>query len=181
MRGRPARGRRGKAGRFAAVALACLLALATWLALSREGSVQGQWIPGTDQGDGQGTPGAGDVSGDGSPLDEGTEGGSAAALSQLEDGRHETDTGYVEQETLEGELPEVATGVVEGYRDQGSCVLVRSGYLDMFGKVWSCTVSGDCWVDTCLVSEGEGACVVLTVRMEAERMPLSGILAAEGS
>lgn len=67
-------------------------------------------------------------------------------------------------------LPEEARSVLEGYRDGGGCVLVQSGYLDLFGRVWSCTVSGGTWVELQVLREvpdGEGTEVV-SVRMDAD-------------
>ena len=40
----------------------------------------------------------------------------------------------------EKDIESCATDVLAGYRDARDCVLVRSGYLDLSGSVWSCTV-----------------------------------------
>jgi len=61
-----------------------------------------------------------------------------------------------------------AAEVLFSYKREGSCVLVRSGYLDFVGEVWSCIVQGDGWVDLCVVRGIEdGAASELTqVRMD---------------
>ena len=64
-------------------------------------------------------------------------------------------------------LVDEAAEVLRAYRAQGSCVLVQSGFLDLFGRVWSCTIVGDGWVEMQVLTErGEGTDVEL-VRMEA--------------
>lgn len=67
-------------------------------------------------------------------------------------------------------LPEEARSVLEGYRDGGDCVLVQSGYLDLFGRVWSCTVSGGTWVELQVLREvpDGGGTEVVSVRMDAD-------------
>lgn len=67
-------------------------------------------------------------------------------------------------------LPEEARSVLEGYRDGGYCVLVQSGYLDLFGRVWSCTVSGGTWVELQVLREvpDGGGTEVVSVRMDAD-------------
>ena len=70
------------------------------------------------------------------------------------------------------ELPlyEEASAVLERARDAQPCVLVDSGYLDLLGNVWSCTVQGDGWVEVTVVREreqGKGSDVT-TVRMDAD-------------
>lgn len=66
-------------------------------------------------------------------------------------------------------------------RDQATCelerlcaeprsVLARAGYMDLRGSVWSCTATGDGWVEIVVLSEGgEGGCRRQCVRMEREQ------------
>lgn len=71
--------------------------------------------------------------------------------------------------TSELALPDEAERILRGYEEDGSCLLMDAGYLDLFGGVWSCTVQGDGWVDVCLVSEtDEGRSDVRVIRMDAE-------------
>lgn len=81
-------------------------------------------------------------------------------------------------------LPAEARHVLEVARDRQPCVLVDSGYLDLLGNVWSCTVQGDGWVEVTVVRDGEreGACEVATVRMDAEEWAreLEGVAQDEG-
>ena len=67
-------------------------------------------------------------------------------------------------------LNDAARSVLERYRQEEGASLVESGYLDLLGKVWSCTVKGQGWVDTCIVREGEGAasCTVCVISMNQE-------------
>lgn len=53
-------------------------------------------------------------------------------------------------------LAEEAASVLLGYRDRRDCVLVRAGYLDLMGSVWSCVVEGDRWVEVVVVRERDG-------------------------
>lgn len=72
--------------------------------------------------------------------------------------------------SVEGGLPSVARSVLEGYRDDEGTALVRAGYVDLLGRVWSCTVRGQGWVDTCIVqeSDGSGECRVSVIRLEVD-------------
>lgn len=62
-----------------------------------------------------------------------------------------------------------ARDILEDYQGQDSCVLADAGYLDLRGRVWSCTVMGDGWLDVVIVRarEAEGDTEVTTVRMDA--------------
>lgn len=65
-------------------------------------------------------------------------------------------------------VPEVAGALLGGYREQGCCVLVSAGYADLFGRVWTCVVQGDGWVDVCeLSATADGGCREAVTRMEA--------------
>lgn len=66
------------------------------------------------------------------------------------------------------ELPDAAAELVSRYEEANDCLVRSAGYLDMFGNVWSCLMEGPGWVDLCLVSQGEDACVVRVTRMEAK-------------
>jgi hypothetical protein len=105
-----------------------------------------------------------------SPSNSDSGGGEKGSASSVGKGsRRETETGSITTLEVEGNLPEAASNVLIGYRDDGSCVLVHAGYLDLFGNVWCCVVSGDGWVDTCLVSEKGGTCEVETMRVDTEK------------
>lgn len=67
-------------------------------------------------------------------------------------------------------LQQTGRALLEGYQEQGSCVLVRAGYLDLLGQVWECTVLGDGWVDVCVVGEEEDGCLVWRTRMEVSEV-----------
>lgn len=67
-------------------------------------------------------------------------------------------------------LQQTGRALLEGYQEQGSCVLVRAGYLDLLGQVWECTVLGDGWVDVCVVGEEEDGCLVWCTRMEVSEV-----------
>lgn len=61
--------------------------------------------------------------------------------------------------------------VLEQYRDAGEGVVVRSGYLDLRGRTWSCLLQGPGWVDLCVVTEKDdrgSQSTVQRVRMDAE-------------
>lgn len=67
-------------------------------------------------------------------------------------------------------LVEEARSVLADYRDRGTCVLLRAGYLDLFGRVWSCTVAGGTWVEVQVLSDtSEGGTDVTVVRMDARQ------------
>ena len=67
-------------------------------------------------------------------------------------------------------LQQAGRALLESYQEQGSCVLVRAGYLDLLGQVWECTVLGDGWVDVCVVGEEEDGCLVWRTRMEVSEV-----------
>ena len=108
--------------------------------------------------------GAGGSSGSGA---EGADGGSSDA-----DGSQSgsSDAGVVPSGHLDLTLRDAARRVLAQYRDCGEpVVLVRSGYLDVTGKVWGCVVEGDGWVDVCeLVSAAGGGTEVHVTRMDAD-------------
>lgn len=65
-------------------------------------------------------------------------------------------------------LEEQAQRLLAGYRDEGRCVLTQAGYIDLAGRAWSCVVTGDGWVDLCVVRANEdGGSDVSVQRMEA--------------
>lgn len=55
----------------------------------------------------------------------------------------------------EGEVEQVAIRLLSSYQARSDCVLASSGYLDLFGSVWSCVVQGDGWADVYLVTQME--------------------------
>ena len=92
---------------------------------------------------------------------------SATAFDEVDELSGHSVSRTTTSEQVTGELADVATGELEAYEEQGNVVLARAGYLDLTGDVWSCTVLGPGWVDTCVVSEDEdsGGCTVVRVRM----------------
>lgn len=76
----------------------------------------------------------------------------------------------VTRRDVQAELVDAATEVLEQARDQHKCVLVDSGYLDLTGSVWSCTVVGEGWVEVTVVrsrNSGETS-EVTTIHMDAK-------------
>ena len=158
----------------AAIAVAALLVLVLAMAVSvmssrRNGVVEGASLErgeaGADMEPGEldgGSSGASEVGGGSVPLPPDFSG-------------DPTET-RVEQ----GDLAEVAWSVLQEYRDEGTCVLASSGYLDLLGNVWGCVVLGDGWADVCVVStrgDGQGS-VVQTIRMTPDEV--ASLLEEEG-
>ena len=77
----------------------------------------------------------------------------------------------------EKDIESCATDVLTGYRDARDCVLVRSGYLDLSGSVWSCTVRHREGVEICFVCQrADGGSDVRVLRMEeSEWRDLGGL------
>lgn len=69
------------------------------------------------------------------------------------------------------DIVETSRELLAGYRDAGDCVLVRAGYLDLLGSMWSCTVSFGDSVEVCVVAEAASgdSCEVRVMRMEVRR------------
>ena len=64
-----------------------------------------------------------------------------------------------------------ASELLEAYRAQRGCALVQSGYLDLAGNAWSCVVSGDGWVDVCVLAragDDQERSEVCVMRMEVD-------------
>ena len=70
------------------------------------------------------------------------------------------------------EVSEEASRLLEERRDRGDCVVVRSGFLDLTGRVWGCVLQGGDWAEILIVSESaaEGGCDVVISRMSAEEL-----------
>lgn len=134
-------------GRWAAGALAALLALALIVAAGGEknGRTEG---------------GVGDAASIiGAPEGEGMPAGVEGVLSSAEG----------TSAWCEKSLVETGGTVLEEYRSRGDCVLSGVGYLDLTGRTWGCVTQGAGWVEMCVVREGpdgEG-CSVVTWRMDA--------------
>lgn len=103
------------------------------------------------------------------------EGDKSASLPEPDGSLHDADLLGTEDEgnkglsCEEGEVEQVAARLLCAYRDRGDCVLASSGYLDLFGSVWSCVVEGDGWADVCLVvqmDEGQ-LCQVSVTHLDA--------------
>lgn len=102
-----------------------------------------------------------------SPGEGGEEGSSSSGQRLWDDAGDEGSVtrGY----SSELDLVDEASRLLEGYEDEGSCLLREAGYLDLFGNVWSCTVQGPGWVEVCVVSQAEGTgSEVKVVRMGIE-------------
>jgi len=62
-----------------------------------------------------------------------------------------------------------ATRLLSSYEERGDCVLASSGFLDLLGRTWSCTVEGDGWVDVCMVDESDdGTSSVCVIHLDEE-------------
>lgn len=78
-------------------------------------------------------------------------------------------------------LEEEATRVLGRRRQEGNCVVARSGYLDLSGRVWGCVLQGDGWSEVIVVLEGDGdGCDVLSCRMDAREVDATAILGTGG-
>lgn len=73
-------------------------------------------------------------------------------------------------------LEDEAKRTLELWRGQGGCVVARSGYLDLSGKVWGCVLQGQGWAEVVVIWEGASGSgsEVLSLRMEASE--LEGVL-----
>lgn len=89
-----------------------------------------------------------------------TRGTIAGAVGAADVSRRESDQGVGHE----------AARALEELRERGDCVLVRSGYLDLSGRVWGCVVQGAGWSEVRLVSGGASGCEVVTLRMEASEV-----------
>lgn len=151
--------------RRAAFGLAAVVALAAIVFLSQLPS------PGTDAS--VDLPG-GDAGGAGASEPEPSD-GADAPVSGPEDGEAASsacggETGAaVSSYASEDGVAEEAGRLLDGYEAQGDCVLREAGYLDLFGRVWTCTVQGPGWVDMCFATEraDQGGCEVRRVRLDA--------------
>ena len=78
-------------------------------------------------------------------------------------------------------LEEEVARVLGRRRQEGNCVVARSGYLDLSGRVWGCVLQGDGWSDVVVVLEGDGdGCNVLSCRMDAREIDVKAILGTGG-
>ena len=82
--------------------------------------------------------------------------GGADAAAQLERLAEGAGTS-VQQEASDEEVDTVARSLLGRYRDEGTCLLMSAGYLDLMGRVWGCVVEGPGWVDVCVVEKGADA------------------------
>lgn len=89
--------------------------------------------------------------------DPGGEGGTVSDVAgRADELLRETGVSYRRHDSLvEGSVREAAAALLEERRAGGDCVLVRSGYLDLFGETWGCVLQGEGWVEVCVVS-GDG-------------------------
>ena len=81
----------------------------------------------------------------------------------------ETGVSYRQVDVRSGQdVRSQAASLLEERRERGDCVLVRSGYLDLFGRAWGCVLQGSGWVELVLVTEdGDGAgCSAVVWRMD---------------
>ena len=110
--------------------------------------------------------------GDGEGVREGSEGALDRGGACQQDALGRAEGGWSETRRESGSLEQVATRLLRSYRDTGSCVLARSGFVDLTGSVWSCVVQGDGWTDVCIVCTTEEAdvCELRVLRLEADEM-----------
>ena len=66
------------------------------------------------------------------------------------------------------DVREEASELLADRREEGDCVLMRAGYLDLFGGTWGCVLQGVDWVEICLVGEEGDGCVVGVWRMDVD-------------
>lgn len=91
--------------------------------------------------------------------------GGQLGLSAGDTGTDGEDSGEASGTTT---VPEVAANLVREYEHRGDCVLVRSGYLDLSGRVWTIVVEGLGWVDVCIVQRADdGTCETKVMHMDA--------------
>lgn len=78
-------------------------------------------------------------------------------------------------------LEEEVAWVLERRRQEGNCMVARSGYLDLSGRVWGCVLQGDGWSEVIVVLEGDGdGCDVLSCRMDAREIDAKAFLGTGG-
>ena len=79
-----------------------------------------------------------------------------------------TEQGTVSTYSSHKGLQDTAYALLQRYRESKNCLLIRSGYLDLFGNTWSCTVSFGNAVEVCFVVEEQDSqeCEVRILRME---------------
>ena len=67
-------------------------------------------------------------------------------------------------------VPEAAIEILTSHEAARDCLLVKAGYLDLNGQVWSCLVQGGDWVEIQVVRalDEEGSSEVFTIRMDAK-------------
>lgn len=71
------------------------------------------------------------------------------------------------RETSARDVASEAAAALAELRDQGDCVLVRAGYLDLSGRVWGCVVQGDGWSEVRVVRESGQGSEIVTWRLDA--------------
>ena len=166
---------------LALVVVACVVAIAA-------GVLSGRRAPVVEVSDGSPVVETSDGSpvvevSDGSPFASVTLTGSSGDAKSSEDkgtsaGEGEPGGEAFESSDLSG-VPEDAAVLVREYEGRDDCVLVRSGYLDLSGRVWSMVVEGSGWVDVCLVqSTDDGTIETKVMHMDVAEWAAS--LAALG-
>ena len=84
--------------------------------------------------------------------------------------RQTTEFGEVDTRYEQTELFTCAQSILQTYQARQDCVLAQVGYLDLCGKVWSCTTCGKGWVDIVFVSQKQNdQCEVKTVHLTAQQ------------
>lgn len=157
---------------LALVVVACVVAIAA-------GVLSGRRAPVVEVSDGSPVV----ETSDGSPSVSVTMTGSSGDAKSSEDkgtsaGEGEPGGEAFESSDLSG-VPEEAAVLVREYEGRDDCVLVRSGYLDLSGRVWSMVVEGSGWVDVCLVqSTDDGTIETKVMHMDVAEWAAS--LAALG-
>ncbi len=66
------------------------------------------------------------------------------------------------------DVREEASELLADRREEGDCVLMRAGYLDLFGGTWGCVLQGVDWVEICLGGEEGDGCGGGVWRMDVD-------------
>ena len=114
--------------------------------------------------------GADNVASSDAALGANSSGGAADSGGQMGLSAGNAETGGEDSGEASGTttVPEMAANLVREYEQRGDCVLVRSGYLDLSGRVWSMVVEGSGWVEVCIVQRADdGACETKVMHMDA--------------
>ena len=69
-------------------------------------------------------------------------------------------------------LIDTGTEILERYEATPGCELVYAGYLDLFGNVWACLVTGPGWAEISVVrADGSGEAQFSVARIDTSGLP----------